>query len=139
LSFVGRKAELEAIERMLDDSRLVTVVGPGGAGKTRLAVELSAHLAQRFAGGVHLCDLSPQSDPDLVPAALAEALGVRETSGPAALGEVADLFEDRDGLLLLDSCDHLVDGVAIAVDRLLLDAPHLRVLATSREPLGVEG
>jgi predicted ATPase len=124
---------------MLEECRLVTLVGPGGAGKTRLAVELSAHLVERFDGGVHLCDLSPQGDPGLVPAALAEALGVRDTWGPDALREVAELFADRDALLVLDSCEHLVDAVALAVDALLFGAPHLRVLATSREPLGVHG
>jgi predicted ATPase/DNA-binding SARP family transcriptional activator len=138
-SFVGRKADIDGIEHMLEECRLVTLVGPGGAGKTRLAVELGAQLAERYEGGVHLCDLSPQSDPGLVPAALAEALGARDTSGPDPLAEVAELFAGRAALLLLDSCEHLVDGVAAAVVRLLGDAPHLRVLATSREPLAVRG
>jgi predicted ATPase/DNA-binding SARP family transcriptional activator len=139
LSFVGRKADSDAIEHMLDDDRLVTLVGPGGAGKTRLAVELGARLAERFEGGVHLCDLSPQSDPALVPAALAKALGVRESPGRDALDDVSEVLADHEALLILDSCEHLVAGVAAAVDRLLSDAPHLRVLATSREPLGVTG
>jgi predicted ATPase/DNA-binding SARP family transcriptional activator/class 3 adenylate cyclase len=139
LSFVGRKADSESIEQMLENDRLVTLVGPGGAGKTRLAVELGARLAERFEGGVHLCDLSPQSDPALVPAAIAEALGVREAPGRDALGDVSEVLGDRDALLVLDSCEHLVAGVAAAVDCLLSEAPNLRVLATSREPLGVTG
>jgi predicted ATPase len=139
LSFVGRKVDSDAIEQMLEDDRLVTLVGPGGAGKTRLAVELGARLAERFEGGVHLCDLSPQGDPALVPAAMAEALGVREAAGRDALGDVSEVLGDREALLLLDSCEHLVAGVAVTVDRLLSDAPKLRVLATSREPLGVTG
>jgi predicted ATPase/DNA-binding SARP family transcriptional activator/class 3 adenylate cyclase len=139
LSFVGRRADSDAIEEMLERDRLVTLVGPGGAGKTRLAVELGARLAERFEGGVHLCDLSPQSDPALVPAAIAEALGVREAPGRDALSDVSEVLADREALLVLDSCEHLVAGVATAVDRLLSTASHLRVLATSREPLGVTG
>jgi predicted ATPase len=139
LSFVGRKADLGAIEQMLDDARLVTLAGPGGAGKTRLAVELGARLAERFEGGVHLCDLSPQSDPARIPAALAEALGIREAGGPDTLRDVAEVLAERESLLVLDSCEHLVDGVAVAVDSLLSEAPELHILATSREPLGVTG
>ena len=139
MSFVGREADLEAIDHIFERCRLVTVVGPGGAGKTRLAVELGARVVGRFEGGVHLCDLSPQSDPALVPAALSEALGVREGAGRDSLHEVAEVLADRDALLLLDSCEHVVDGVAAAVETLLSAAPNLRILATSREPLGVIG
>ena len=139
LSFVGRQADLEAIELVLEQGRLVTLVGPGGAGKTRLAVELGARLAERFDGGVHLCDLSPQSDPGRVPNALAQSLGVREAPGREPLRDVAEVLADREALLVLDSCEHLVDSVAAAIDSLLADASNLRILATSREPLGVPG
>jgi predicted ATPase len=139
LSFVGRSADLQAVERLLDDGRLVTLVGPGGAGKTRLAVELGARVASRFEGGVHLCDLSPQTEPSLVPAALAEALGVRATAGRDGLDDVAAVLADQDALLLVDSCEHLVESVSDALDNLLSKAPNVRILATSREPLGVTG
>ncbi len=139
MSFVGRSADLQAIEHLLERGRLVTLVGPGGAGKTRVAVELGARVAERFEGGVHLCDLSPQGDPTLVPAAMAEALGVREAPDRDALADVAQVLADRDALLILDSCEHLVASVASAVDRLLSGSSNLRVLATSREPLGVAG
>jgi predicted ATPase/DNA-binding SARP family transcriptional activator/class 3 adenylate cyclase len=139
LSFVGRTGDLQAIERLLDDGRLVTLVGPGGAGKTRLAVEFAARVASRFEGGVHLCDLSPQSEPSLVPAALAEALGVRATSGRDGLHDIAAVLSDQDALLLVDSCEHLVASVSEALDSLLSEAPNLHILTTSREPLGVTG
>jgi predicted ATPase/DNA-binding SARP family transcriptional activator len=138
-SFVGRATDLEVIERMLDGGRLVTLAGPGGAGKTRLAVELGARVVERFEGGVHLCDLSPQSDPALVPAALAESLGVRVAPGRDAIDDISAVLADRQALLLLDSCEHLVPAVADAVDRLMSAAPDLHILATSREPLGVPG
>ena len=117
----------------------MTVVGAGGAGKTRLAVEIAARLASRFEGGVHLCDLSPQTDPDLVEAAISEAFGIRDSVAADRTAEVAKLLRERPALLVLDSCEHLMSGVAAAVDTLLALSPALRVLATSREPLNVEG
>jgi predicted ATPase/DNA-binding SARP family transcriptional activator/class 3 adenylate cyclase len=139
MPFVGREADLEAVGRMLSEARLVTVVGPGGAGKTRLAVEAAARLASRFQGGVHLCDLSTQTDPGLVEVAISEAFGIRDPATDDRMEEVARLIEERSALLVLDSCEHLMTGVAAAVDALLALSPTLRVLATSREPLGVDG
>ncbi len=139
MPFVGREADLEAVGRMLSEARLITVVGPGGAGKTRLAVEAAARLAARFPGGVHLCDLSTQTDPGLVEVAIGEAFGIRDSVSDDRMEEVAKLIEERAALLVLDSCEHLIAGVAAAVDALLALSPALRVLATSREPLGVDG
>ncbi len=139
MPFVGREADLEAVGRMLREARLITVVGPGGAGKTRLAVEGASRLAARFQGGVHLCDLSTQTDPGLVEVAISEAFGLRESVSDDRMEEVAKLIEERPALLVLDSCEHLIAGVAAAADALLALSPALRVLATSREPLGVDG
>lgn len=139
MPFIGREADLEAVGRMLADARMITVVGPGGAGKTRLAVEAAARLAARFPGGVHLCDLSTQTDPGLVEVAIGEAFGIRDSVADDRVEEVATLIEDRAALLVLDSCEHLLTGVAVAADALLALSPGLRVLATSREPLAVDG
>ena len=139
MPFVGREDDLRAVAGLLREGRLVTVVGAGGAGKTRLAVEIAARLASRFEGGVHLCDLSPQTDPDLVEAAISEAFGVRDSVAADRTAEVAKLLREKPALLVLDSCEHLMSGVAAAVDTLLALSPALRVLATSREPLNVEG
>jgi predicted ATPase/class 3 adenylate cyclase len=137
MAFIGRESDLDAVQRLLGEGRLITVVGAGGAGKTRLAVEMAARMAARYTGGVHLCDLSPQTNPDLVASAIGEAFGIRDVSDP--LSAVVQLIEDRPALLVLDSCEHLLDGVAVAVDTLLASSSGLRILATSREPLGVEG
>jgi predicted ATPase/DNA-binding SARP family transcriptional activator len=139
MPFVGRDEDIKAVAGLLGEGRLVTVVGPGGAGKTRLAVEVAARLASRFEGGVHLCDLSPQTDPGLVEAAISEAFGIRDSVADDRTDEIARLLQDRSALLVLDSCEHLMSGVAAAVDTLLALSPALRVLATSREPLNVEG
>ncbi len=148
-SFVGRGEERERIGRLLARHRLVTLVGPGGAGKTRLACELAAGLVGTVAGGVWLVELAPLSDGDsLVPALLA-VLGSREANlllEPTAPGgardgfeRLVDALEARDTLLVMDNCEHLVAAAAALVDRLLAHCPRLRVVATSREPLGIDG
>ncbi|WP_171058070.1 ATP-binding protein [Modestobacter altitudinis] len=138
-SFVGRRAELAEVRRLLGDARLLTLVGPGGVGKTRLALRAAAELRRSFPGGVVLADLTAVSDPSLVAQQVAAALDVRDSSGrwlPAALAEV--LGEDR-VLLVLDNCEHLRDACAVLVDAVLAACPGLQLLATSRAPLDVPG
>ncbi len=148
-SFVGRDEERERIGGLLARHRLVTLVGPGGAGKTRLACELASELVATTPGGVWLAELAPLSDGDnLVPTLLA-VLGSREANlllEPAAPGgardgfeRLVDALEARDTLLVMDNCEHLVAAAAQLVDRLLAHCPRLRVVATSREPLGIDG
>jgi predicted ATPase len=148
-SFVGRAAELEDLRQLLSRSRLVTVIGPGGSGKTSLAVEVAgaAFAAQEDEGaavGVYFVDLAPVADPSQVPAAVAAALGLR--GGPGGAGtptppevQLEDFVRATQPLLLLDNCEHLVEAVAHLADRLLHAAAGARVLATSREPLGLTG
>jgi DNA-binding SARP family transcriptional activator len=148
-SFIGRAAELEDLRRLLTRSRLVTVIGPGGSGKTSLAVEAArAALSSQEGPGpvaVFFVDLAPVADPAHLPAAVAAALGLR--GGPGAAGtptppevQLEDFLRANDSLLLvLDNCEHLVEAVAHLTDRLLRAAPDARVLATSREPLGLTG
>jgi predicted ATPase/DNA-binding SARP family transcriptional activator len=151
-SFIGRDEELKRVAKLLGEGRLVTLTGPGGAGKTRLATESAARLADRMPDGVWIVELAPVTDPAEVPQTVLSVLGLREvtllTQGrpPASRPEVADpvdrLSEALAGkrmLLLLDNCEHLIDAVAALADRLLADAPGVRILATSREPLGITG
>ncbi|UUU19185.1 ATP-binding protein [Streptomyces sp. DSM 40750] len=138
-SFVGRRQELGDVRRWLETTRLLTLTGPGGVGKTRLAVR-AAELARRaFPHGVWFADLAAVDDPDRLADAVMVALGVKDQSLRAAKEQLADHLADRRLLLVLDNCEHLAVACAGLVDHLLRRAPGLRVLATSRQPLGVPG
>ncbi|MEV0218682.1 BTAD domain-containing putative transcriptional regulator [Streptomyces sp. NPDC050704] len=138
-SFIGRERELAEAQRLLRLSRLVTLTGVGGVGKTRLALRTARRPASAFPDGVWLVDLAAVTDPALVERAVAESLGLRDQSTRSAADVVAGHLRHRHLLLVLDNCEHLVDAVAVLVLRLLRAAPELRVLATSRERLGVPG
>ena len=141
-SFIGREAEMDAVASLLASARLVTLTGPGGAGKTRLALELAASLLVSFPGGVWVAELAPIADPALVPQAVASAFGVREEAGRSLVDTLAGHFAGPAAgaaLLVLDNCEHVVGACAVLTDRLLQDAHGLRVLATSRSPLGIAG
>src|SRR6185369_3427925 len=137
-SFVGRAAEIQVLHDMLAAHRLVTVTGVGGCGKTRLSLEVAAREVERFVDGVFLIDLSSVLEPSLISSTIAAA--VRVPPGPGTDEErVMRLLSDRHALLLVDNCEHLLDGCAAIVDRLLLACARLAVLATSREPLALDG
>ncbi len=139
-TFVGREHELEEIGALLTDARLVTLTGAGGTGKTRLALELAARRAEDLSGGAWLVDLAPVADPGLVIKAFAQALGVRERPDTPLRDDVLARVRDAEMLLLVvDNCEHLVDESARVAQDLLQEAANLRVLATSREPLGIPG
>ena len=137
-SFVGRSVELNKVADLLARHRMVTVTGPGGMGKTRLAGEVARHVADRFADGVWLAELAGVADPDLVPDAVAAALGMQHSGGPV-LEALAEVLAARQVLLVLDNCEHLIDAVAQLCEMLLPAADDVRILATSREPAGVAG
>ena len=130
-SFVGRDGERAALAAALDTSRLVSAVGPGGIGKTRLALAVAADVADRF-GGTWYADLVPVTDPALLPAAVLACLGADESSSRPAQDALAAALGERRALLVLDNCEHLVNAVAMLTERLLSACPNLAVLVTSR-------
>ncbi|WP_371549952.1 winged helix-turn-helix domain-containing protein [Streptomyces sp. NBC_00554] len=153
-SFVGREADIDAIRGDLAAARLVTLLGPGGAGKTRLSQEAAEAVAYASRDGVWLAELAPVDDPKAVPEAVLTAVGARETvlrgAGAEEMRAVSERHDDplnrlaehcakRRMLLILDNCEHVVDAAAHLVEELLERCPELTVLATSREPLGVPG
>ncbi len=137
-SFVGRRRELAETRRMLAGSRLLTLTGPGGVGKTRLALRMAAEVRRSFPDGVWFVELAALRDPELLPHTLANALELRQVSAdPAA--DLASYLEQQRLLVVLDNCEHLTDACAMLASKLLAAAPKLRILATSRHVLGVEG
>lgn len=138
-SFVGRQREVEAIRNRLADARLLTLTGPGGIGKTRLAVRVARAAVAAFPDGVWLVELGVLTSPALVPRAVAAMLDVPEQPGRPISQSLVTALRGSRALLVLDNCEHLVDACATLSKELLRGCPELRVLATSREPLGVSG
>ncbi|MGH2453760.1 MAG: ATP-binding protein, partial [bacterium] len=138
-TFVGREQELHDVLRLLRGARLITLTGPGGVGKTRLALTVADHLTPKGADEACLADLTPLRDPSLVPLTVATAVGIPEERGKPILTTLAEDLQDRRLCLVLDGCDHLLAGCLPLVERLLRQCPDLRILATSREVLGIGG
>ncbi|MFF7848129.1 BTAD domain-containing putative transcriptional regulator, partial [Streptomyces sp. NPDC007910] len=149
-SFVGRDEEIAALREDLRAARLVTLLGPGGAGKTRLSQEAAERGADAWPDGVWVAELAPVTDPEAVPEAVLAAVGARETvlrgagagelrAGSDLLARIVEHCGGRRMLLVLDNCEHVIDAAAELAEALLARCPELRVLATSREPLGVPG
>jgi predicted ATPase/DNA-binding SARP family transcriptional activator/DNA-binding CsgD family transcriptional regulator len=138
-SFVGREREMVEIKRELAMTRLLTLTGAGGSGKTRLALEIARDLAGTYSEGVWFVDLAPLSEPDLVPQALAATLEIQEQPGRPLTETLLKVLHSKNLLLVLDNCEHLIEAMGTLIDLLLTRCPGVRVLATSREPLGVEG
>ncbi|QYC40941.1 Putative HTH-type transcriptional regulator [Nonomuraea coxensis DSM 45129] len=136
-SFVGRARERAELAALLKEHRQVTAVGPGGVGKTRLALAVAAEAAGAYPDGVWFADLVPVTDPGMIAAAVAGALGLGEQPGRDLADSVAAALADRDALVVLDNCEHVMDGVAPFLERLLATCPRLTVLATSRARLMV--
>jgi predicted ATPase/DNA-binding CsgD family transcriptional regulator len=138
-TFIGRKSELVEVRRQLESSRLLTLTGPGGVGKTRLAVEGGFQTRRAFPDGVWLVDLAALEDGERLADIVATALGVEDRSVRVAKEKLGDFLMDRLTLVTLDNCEHLRDACAELIDYLLRRAPRLRVLATSRQPLEIAG
>jgi predicted ATPase/class 3 adenylate cyclase len=138
-SFVGREREIAEITRALATARLMTLTGTGGAGKTRLALQVAAGLVEAYPDGVWFVDLAPLADPALVPNTTAAVMGVHDSSERPATEALVGALRARRVLLVLDNCEHLLAACAQFADALVRGCPHLRVLATSRAPLGLIG
>jgi predicted ATPase/DNA-binding CsgD family transcriptional regulator len=136
---VGRKREIKEVEKLLKGPRLLTLTGPGGSGKTRLALAAASGCVGDYKNGTWLIELAPLSEPELVPQAVASVLGVREAPGRSLTETLVDHLGSREMLLVLDNCEHLIDACASLVSVLLGRCLNLRILATSREALGIPG
>ena len=136
---MGREREMAEVERGLAATRLLTLTGVGGSGKTRLALEAARDLVGLYPDGVWLVELAPLSEGALVPKEVAQALGVPERPAQPLDDTLVEVLRDRELLLLMDNCEHLLEATARLVDRLLDACPHLSILATSREAICVEG
>jgi predicted ATPase len=137
--FIGRRSELALVRRSLGSARLVTLTGPGGIGKTRLAIQAAAGLRRAFHDGVWLVELGELGDPALLVPEVARSLGLSDRSGRWAIASLADFLAGRQVLLVVDQCEHLADACAVMADALLRACPELRIIATSRHVLGVAG
>ena len=137
--FVGRVTLLSEVAKSLAHNRLVTLVGAGGVGKTRLAMQIAAQAAAEFGGGVWFVDLAPVTDPEMVPVTLIRALGLPDQPGRSATDTLLRFIDDRQMLVILDNCEHLIDSCAELTVALLGACPQLTILATSRESIGVAG
>jgi non-specific serine/threonine protein kinase len=138
-SFVGREKELAEVRRLLKDTRLLTLTGAGGCGKTRLALAAADELVETFEDGVWLMDLAPLAEPSLVPQVVASTLGLREQPGRSLTVALSDYLASKKVLLVLDNCEHVIEACAELAELLLRSCPELWVLATSREALGFAG
>jgi predicted ATPase/class 3 adenylate cyclase/DNA-binding CsgD family transcriptional regulator len=138
-SFVGREREIAEVKRLLTNTRLLTLTGIGGAGKTRLALQVAAEVLENFRDGVWLVELARLFDGELVPKTVGLTLGMREEVGRPVLDTLIDHLRTKHLLIVLDNCEHLIEACAILSEALLRAIPTLHILATSREPLGIGG
>src|SRR5918912_25551 len=138
-SFVGREEELTEVKRLLEHNRLLTLTGSGGCGKTRLALAAASEVVEGFEDGVWMVELASLAEPSLVPQAVASTLGVRERPGSSLNEALSDYLRTRKLLLILDNCEHLIEACAELAEAWLHSCPGLRLLATSREALGITG
>ena len=139
-AFVGREKEVGEVRSLVGSARLVTLTGSGGCGKTRLALQAAADLLDGTGDGVWFVELAPLADAEQIPGAVAAVIGLADQGGQQPPVEsLAKALRDQDTLILLDNCEHLIDGAAKFCAQLVRDCPRLRILATSREPLGIDG
>ena len=138
-SFIGREQQIAEVRRLLGVTRLLTLTGAGGCGKTRLALQMAAEIVNAYPDGIWLVELAPLDRPELVAQLVASTVGVREAPGRTIMDGLVDYLGAQSLLIILDNCEHLVTAAAHLVDTLLRNCPHVQVLATSREALGSAG
>ncbi len=138
-SFIGRRREMAELRSLFSSARLVTLVGPGGVGKTRLAIRAATDFRRGFREGAWLVELAEIQDPSLIEQAALGALGLRDQAAAHPMALLGDYLADKDLLLVVDNCEHLVEACARIADKVLKRAPNVRIIATSRQPLTVDG
>jgi predicted ATPase len=138
-SFIGREREIAEIKQELIAYRLVTLTGSGGTGKTRLSLQVAADLLDQFQHGVWFVELAPLADPDLIPQAILSAIGVQAQQGRNSLDTLKEYLHEKQTLIVLDNCEHLVSASALITNTLLNNAPRLKIMTSSREALGIKG
>ena len=138
-SFIGRENEIAEVSQDLAEHRLVTLTGSGGTGKTRLSLQVAVDMLDSFPNGVWFVELAPITDPELVPHTILTAIGIKEQDNKAPLDLLKEYLQERQTLIVLDNCEHLVSASARVVNELLRAAPRIKILASSREALGVRG
>jgi transcriptional regulator with XRE-family HTH domain len=138
-TFIGRKKEQSDVVRLVDKHRLVTLTGPGGVGKTRLALKVSKEVLGNYVDGVWLVELAPILDPLIVPRITAIAIGLRDEPQRPVIDMLSDYLREKEILMILDNCEHLLDSCSQLAATLLKRCPSLKILATSREGLGILG
>src|SRR5258706_1263123 len=138
-TFIGRENEIKEVKQELESHRLVTLTGSGGTGKTRLSLQVAADLLEKFDHGVWFVELAPLTDSDLIPQTILSTIGVQEQQGKTPLEVLKEYLHEKQTLIVLDNCEHLVSASAQLVNALLNSAPKLKVMASSREALGVKG
>lgn len=138
-TFIGRENEIAEVKHELAAHRLVTLTGPGGTGKTRLSLQVATDLLDQFDHGVWFVELAPLADPDLIPQTILSTVGINEQQGKTPLEILKEYLREKKALIVLDNCEHLIEASAKVTNTLLNAAPNLRILATSREALGVKG
>jgi class 3 adenylate cyclase len=138
-SFIGREKELADVKRLLPEAHLLTLIGPGGTGKTRLSIRAADEMLDQYPDGAWFVELAPILDPMLVPRTTAIVIGLREEPQRPVIDMLCDYLREKKTLLVLDNCEHLIDACARLADRILHAAPNTRILASSREGLGIAG
>ena len=138
-SFIGREKEIETVKSLLGKAALLTLTGSGGCGKTRLGLQVAADVLENYPDGVWFVELAPLADPALVPQSVAQVLSVTEEPGKPLVQTLVAALKDRKMLLVLDNCEHVLDACARLIDTLIRACPNLKVLASSREGLGIAG
>jgi len=138
-SFVGREKELAEVKKLLNNTRMLTLIGPGGTGKTRLSIQAASEILEQYPDGVWLVELAPILDPLLLPRTTALAMGLRDEPQRPIIDMLCDYLNEKKMLIILDNCEHLVDACAQMSDRLLRASSQAKILASSREALGIAG
>ncbi len=138
-SFIGRQREMKESKKLLASTRLMTLIGPGGTGKTRLSLQVAAEQLPQFKDGVWLIELAPLADPSFIVSTIASVLGLREVPGLPLFNILIDYLRAKSALLIFDNCEHLIEASAQAADQILRSCSQVKVIASSREALGVDG